>query len=275
VTSVGARVKSALRCIARATLPRRVRRFLRIAAREIPHRLRDFPADVRDVFAGKPLPPARLRRRVSRTSSRREFEEIGRGVASELIAAFDRCREPGASYSRWLDFGSGAGRVARHLAGFEEVAELEGADVDRDLVAWTDRRLAPARFRLIPPLPPTELSEGRFDVAICVSVFTHFSEEAGRRWAEEMARLLRPGGLFILSTHGAAIAAAQPLTEAQRRRFADLGFLFIPGRGTFNEDAAFHSAAYLRSAWSPWFDPVEFVEHGLMGFQDLCTWRRR
>jgi len=270
-------VNAHVRRLARAVLPRPVRRFLRLAARELPHRLRDFPADLREAVVGsaEPLPPARLRRRVSRTSSRREFDAVGRGVASELVAAFGRCREPGASYSRWLDFGSGAGRVTRHLTAFGDADELTGVDVDPDLVAWTDRRLAPAKFRRIAPSPPTDFPAGRFDVVVCVSVFTHFDEEAGRRWAAELARLLRPGGLLIVSTHGAAIAAAQPLSETQRRRFAETGFLFIPGGGAFNEEAAFHSEAYLRSAWSPWFDPVEFVQHGLMGFQDLSSWRRR
>ena len=264
-----------VRRAAKACLPAPIRRFLRIVAREAPHRLRDLPADLGDLFGGRePLPPARLRRRVSRTSSRREFEDVGRSCAADLVAAFRRASRPEEEYRRWLDFGSGAGRIARPLAAFGEVSELLGVDVDRDLVAWTDRHLFPSRFRRIPPAPPTDLPGAGFDVAVCVSVFTHFDEDLGRRWIAELARVLRPGGVFVVSTHGAAIAAAQPLSDAQRERFAESGFLFIPGGGTFNEDAAFHSEAYLRRAWSGWFEPVELVPQGLMGFQDLSVWRR-
>ncbi|HWC66050.1 MAG TPA: class I SAM-dependent methyltransferase [Thermoanaerobaculia bacterium] len=272
--SGGVRLKSALRRIARATLPRRVRRFLRDAAREIPHRIHDFPADVRDLFADAPLPPARLRRRVSRRSSRAEFEEVGRGAAAGLLEAFRSAREPETTYPRWLDFGCGAGRIARHLLEAPEIAELTGVDVDPLLVAWTERRLRGASFRRIEPAPPLPFPDARFDVVVSVSVFTHFDEEPGRGWAAEVARVLRPGGLFLVSTHGAAIAASQPLPDALRRRFADTGFLFLRGDGRFNDDVAFHSEAYLRSAWAPWFTPVSHVEQGLMGFQDLSVWRK-
>jgi SAM-dependent methyltransferase len=268
-------VKELPRRIARAVLPRRVRRFLRDAAYEIPHRVRDFPADLGDLFAKDPLPPARLRRRVSRKSSRVEFDDVGRGAAAGLVEAFRAARDARADYPRWLDFGSGAGRISRHLLANAEVVELEGVDVDPLLVAWTERHLPAARFRRIDPVPPTPFPDGRFDVVVSVSVFTHFDEEPGDRWAAEMARLLRPGGIFVVSTHGAAIAASQPLTEGERRRFADSGFLFLPGDGRFNDDVAFHSASYLRSRWAASFEPVAHTEQGLMGFQDLSVWRRR
>ncbi|HET7452047.1 MAG TPA: class I SAM-dependent methyltransferase [Thermoanaerobaculia bacterium] len=263
------------RRIARAVLPRRVRRFLRDAAHEIPHRVRDFPADLRDLFATDPLPPARLRRRVSRKSSRAEFDDVGRGAAAGLVEAFRAARPPAGLYPRWLDFGSGAGRISRHLLGNAEVAELDGVDVDPLLVAWTDRRLRGARFRRIDPAPPMPFADATFDVVVSVSVFTHFDEEAGARWAAEIARVLRPGGLFLVSTHGAAIAASQPLSEEQRGRLAAAGFLFVPGDGRFNDDVAFHSAEYLREAWALWFEPVSHRDQGLMGFQDLSVWRRR
>jgi SAM-dependent methyltransferase len=251
-----------------------VRRFLRDAAREVPHRIHDFPADVADLFAEAPLPPARLRRRVSRRSSRAEFVEVGQGAAAGLLAAFRSAREPGMAYPRWLDFGCGAGRIARHLLESPEIDELTGVDVDPLLVAWTQRRLRGASFRRIEPAPPLPFPDARFDVVVSVSVFTHFDEEPGRGWAAEVARVLRPGGLFLLSTHGAAIAASQPLPDAARRRFAETGFLFLRGDGRFNDDVAFHSAEYLRSAWAPWFELASYREQGLMGFQDLSVWRR-
>ncbi len=271
-------VTTRARRLAKALLPRAVRRSLRIAAREIPQRLRDFPADLRTaVGAGgaDPLPPPRLRRRVSQTSSRREFEEVGRRAASDLLAAFGQCREAGVDYPRWLDFGCGAARVSRHLLGAEGIGELHGADVDGALVAWAKRNLPRGVFRRIAPVPPADYPGGFFDVAVIVSVFTHLDESSGRGWAADLARMIRPGGLMIASTHSPGIAASLTLPAAERARLAATGFLFVAGRGAFNEDAAFHALEYLREEWSRWFDLAERVERGLAGFQDLSVWRRR
>jgi SAM-dependent methyltransferase len=266
------------RRLAKAVLPRGVRRALRLAAREAPHRWRDWPADLRDALGAggrEPLPPARLRRRVSSTSSRREFEDVGRRVADDVLGAFRRNGRDEGGFPRWLDFGCGAGRVSRHLLPAPEVGELHGADVDGRLVRWSRKHLPRGEFRKIEPAPPTSYRGGFFDVAVVVSIFTHFDEETGRRWAAELARVLRPGGLMIVSTHAPSIAPSIPLDAASRARLAETGFLFVPGRGTFNEDAAFHSEEYLKREWSPWFELVEHAQHGLAGFQDLSVWRRK
>jgi len=266
------------RRFAKALLPRRVRRALRIAAREAPHRWRDWPADLSDALGasgGGRLPPANLRRRVSRTSSRREFEDVGRRIAADVLGAFRRSAETGVSYLRWLDFGCGAGRISRHLLGAPEIGALVGVDVDGALVAWARKHLPRGEFRRIDPAPPASFPDRSFDAAVVVSIFTHFDEKMGRRWAADLARMLRPGGLMIVSTHAPSIAGSIPLAPEARERLHAAGFLFVPGNGVFNDDAAFHSVGYLKREWAPWFDLLEHAEHGLVGYQDLSVWRRR
>ena len=270
---------SLLRETARRLLPVRVRRLLREAATELPVRLRDAGPDLLEaVGLGRrpiPLPPPSLRRGVGRTSSRREYEQVGRRAAEDLLGAVRRVGDDQLVLGPWLDFGCGSGRVVRHLldAG---VGELWGVDVDAVALAWAERHLRRARFERIDPDPPTGLDAGSFVVASAVSVFTHFDPAAESAWLQELHRLLAPDGLLVATTHGPDLVWSRPdLTDDEKRRLESTGFLFAAGAGRFNEGSAFHHRAYLEATWGQHFELVRFMPHGLAGFQDLSVWRRR
>jgi SAM-dependent methyltransferase len=196
-------------------------------------------------------------------------------AAADIRRAFAALIAPGEAYPRWLDFGCGSGRIARHLVGTDPMRELWGVDVDREAVAWCARNLPGAAFRTIGPAPPTALPAAHFDAVVAGSVFTHLSEDAQGLWLTELHRLLRPGGLLIACTHSPKLTFMRPdLTGSQHGELAGRGFLFAPGGGTFNEDSAFHSREYLERAWSPWFRLELFEELGYCGFQDLSGWRK-
>ena len=57
-----------------------------------------------------------------------------------------------------------------------------------------------------PPLPPLPLPDGRLDLLLAVSVFTHLGLQTQRLWAAEFRRLLRPGGGLLVTLHGKAYA---------------------------------------------------------------------
>ena len=125
-----------------------------------------------------------------------------------------------------------------------------GVDVDRRQIDWAARHL-PGRFEVIPTAPPTALASGSFDLIFTISVFTHLDESMQEAWLAELARLLRPGGLLLATTHSPEIARTSPgVTPAELTRLAQRGFLFRPSVGPFNEQSAFHSEAYLRESWS-------------------------
>jgi 2-polyprenyl-3-methyl-5-hydroxy-6-metoxy-1,4-benzoquinol methylase len=95
---------------------------------------------------------------------------------------------------RWLDFGCGGGGLVRYLnshTGVQACGFDEGAIV------------AAARQRGTPILSAQELSEqqGRFDVVTAVEVVEHALEPLATM--REIRRLLRPGGLFFLTTGNA------------------------------------------------------------------------
>jgi SAM-dependent methyltransferase len=270
VTRVRGRVRDAI--------PARWRRALREFLTEAPLRARDAIPDALDKFRMHPLPPAALRRRVSLTSSRAEFEDAGRLVAADLLRAFDSTRRAEEEYPRWLDFGCGAGRVARHVEMAAAVRELHGVDVDRGAVAWLASKSIPGRFGSIAPDPPTAFPDASFDVVYAISVFSHFDERISDAWVAELARLLRPGGLLIASTLSPNLTWTRPdLTEEGHRRLQRDGFLYAPGSGPFNENGAFVSRQRLLTRWSGAgaLEPRAFEEHGLAGYQDLSVWEKR
>lgn len=255
-----------LRSFYRRVVPQPVRRAVRVALRETPIRVRDSAADLRDRFADVPLPPARLRSRVGIDSSRTHFLTVGAEAARDIAGIVPKIE------GRWLDFGCGSGRVTRHILALPGVT-MSGVDVDATAVRWCARHLS-GDFRVIAPEPPMPFEGASFDVACAVSVFTHFDEAAQFRWLAELRRVLRHGGFLVASTHSTELMYNRPdLTRAQHEEVNTRGFTFIRGSGAFNDDSAFHTAAYLAREWSPWFDLVEHRPAGLNGYQDLSLWR--
>lgn len=259
------------RRVVRRTLSPAVRDLLRTFLREVPIRLRDLPADLTSATG---LPPARLRRRVSGTSSRAEFLAAGQRATASLLDAYGKIdAQPGRPSV--LDFGCGCGRVARHLLErFPEIA-FAGVDVDADAIAWCTANLR-GDYRTIAPAPPIPFEDSSFDVVYVVSVFTHLDETGQDAWLAELHRLLRPDGVLLASTHSPILTFERPdLSEAQHRTLQETGFLFAPSPGDFNSQSAFHSLEYLQRHWSRWFDLVAHQTYGLAGYQDLGVFRRR
>ncbi len=266
--------------LVRRTVPRLLRRRIKRVLIDVPCRIRDLGPDlldlIRPVGTDFPIPPAALRRRVGHTSSRDEFLRHGSPICRDVIAMVEAAAKADERYGRWLDFGSGSGRVAREALRSTRVEEFWGVDVDRPAIEWDQRYLRPGRFVAIDPDPPTQLPNGYFDVVYAISVFTHLDETSQLAWLQELGRVLRPGGLLVASTHSEMIAHGTPgITEEHRTELATRGFLFVPGDGIFNDNATFHREEYMRSAWGRTFDPVIFRHRGLVEWQDLSAWRRR
>jgi SAM-dependent methyltransferase len=241
--------------------------------------VRDFLPDalgsLRIRQSNLPMPPARHRRSVGLSSSRTEFDAVGELIARGVTTAFQEARDPAREYPRWLDFGSGAGRVARFMTRSDDVSHLTGVDVDRKAISWADRNL-PGAYLPIDSLPPTTLEPKCFDVVYAISVFTHLPEDAGLAWLREIIRVLRPGGLLIVSTMSERLVAGRPdLSAEDRDRLRSTGFAFLKGpSGRFSDDSAFHTCGYLERVWGAEHGLAlrQFRDHGLAGFQDLAVW---
>ena len=107
---------------------------------------------------------------------------------------------PVAPHRRMLDFGCGWGRVLRLFMKDIEPSNLFGVDSTSRFLLDA-RRCNPAlAFLPCGKVPPTILAPESLDYVISWSVFSHLDEFYASRWVEEFARLLKPGGLVMMTT---------------------------------------------------------------------------
>jgi SAM-dependent methyltransferase len=215
------------------------------------------------------LPPARLRVRVAGTADPRWFVESGRRTAAVVAEALERHRAQGGGL---LDFGCGCGRVIRHWRGRDDV---HGSDRDAEAIRWCREHLPFARFELHGNAPPLPYEDERFGAVTAISVFTHLPEDAHAPWRDELRRVLAPGGLLVLTTHGDGYA--DRLSGDEQARF-EAGELVVrrPGAAGTNLCTAFHPLDYVRAVLAEGFELLELRPEGAEGtpVQDLVVLRK-
>jgi SAM-dependent methyltransferase len=224
---------------------------------------------------GLPVPPPRLIVRVAGTADAAWFLESGRLAAESIRAALARAGRAVEELGAMLDFGCGCGRVTRRWASLDGTA-VHGSDQSADAVDWCRRNLPFARFTTNRLEPPLAYDEATFDLVYALSVFTHLPEELQRGWMGELERVLRPGGVLLLTVHGERYR--ERLGPAERAEF-DAGRLVVrweEGAGS-NLCSTFHPPSYVQDRLAARFDVVEFVPEGATGnpHQDLYLLRRR
>ncbi len=252
-------------------MPPRLRTFLR----ETLTRSLDLPAELADWLGGRTrrLPPPALRYATFGTSSRRTYLAFGERLAGEVVAALAAEQGERSEPVRVLDFACGCGRVARALQELLPTAAMTGVDVNPDAVDWCAKNLR-GDYRLIEPHGPLPFGDATFTVACAFNVFTHMSEPEQLQALQELHRVLRPGGLLVVTTRSPESAGEFQLEESDLVRLRTRGFAYFPQKGgQFAEHRTFHSADYLAREWSPWFAIVRQRPHTLPG-RDLTVLRR-
>jgi len=227
------------------------------------------------VSDGLPLPPAHLRTLTAGTADSRWFVESGQAAAATIRVALGRHGVQLDEVAMLLDFGCGCGRVLRHwqdLAG----TEVHAAEPNEQLASWCERNLPFALVLRSSPLPPLPYETDAFDVVYAISVFTHLEEGPQLLWMTELVRVIRPGGLLLLTVHGDRYLNR---LEAAERREYDKGGLVVRhagGSGT-NLCSTFHPKRFVQERLSLGFDLLEHTtggfEHGAPE-QDLVLLRK-
>jgi 2-polyprenyl-3-methyl-5-hydroxy-6-metoxy-1,4-benzoquinol methylase len=210
--------------------------------------------------------------RVTGTGDLGWFLSSGQLAAETIRETATRHGRPLDELQSLLDFGCGSGRITRWWRALD--ADVHGSDADARAVRWCRANLVFARFASNGRRPPLAYDGESFDLVYAISVFTHLTEELQRPWLDELRRVLRPGGLLVISTHGAHYL--DRMTPAERATFED-GGLVVRWRqvsGT-NLCAAYHPSAYVERL-AEGFALLDHVPEGAGGspHQDLFALRR-
>ena len=101
-----------------------------------------------------------------------------------------------------LDFGCGWGRIIRFFLKDAEPSVLWGVDPVEQMIEISRRDNRWCNFERIEPEPPTPFPDETFDMIYSFSVFSHMSEDMHRRSLAELERIVKPGGLVMVTTRG-------------------------------------------------------------------------
>jgi SAM-dependent methyltransferase len=105
-----------------------------------------------------------------------------------------------------LDWGCGPGRLIRHLPKLlaSRTPSIYGCDYNDSTIEWCRSNLTPMHFEKNQLSPPLPFENQFFNAVYALSVLTHLSEEKHFEWVQELKRILKPGGILIVTTHGEA-----------------------------------------------------------------------
>jgi len=217
---------------------------------------------------GPPLPPRPLMVRVAGTADADWFLRAGRAGYDAIAAAVSLGEAESV-----LDFGCGCGRVTRYWYDFP--GSVAGTDLDARAIAWCRENLPFARFETNGLAPPLAFPDASFDLVYALSVFTHLTADLQLAWRDELRRVLRPGGLLLVTTHGRSYVPR--LTAEERKRF-ERGELVVRWGEVAGSNlcSAYHPEAYLREAFADGLELVRVEPEGARGnpTQDLVLLRR-
>ncbi|MBY0482033.1 MAG: class I SAM-dependent methyltransferase [Chitinophagaceae bacterium] len=101
-----------------------------------------------------------------------------------------------------LDWGCGTGRIVQHFHQFLPYALLYGADTNASMIAWNHQHIKSVYFSCIQQTNKTNYPCDYFDLIYGISVFTHLNELSQRFWVTELARVLKKGGILLVTTQG-------------------------------------------------------------------------
>jgi SAM-dependent methyltransferase len=125
-------------------------------------------------------------------------------LADLVIDALARVGQQIQSGGAVLDFGCSSGRILRVLSAWRPDVRWLGCDPNADAVEWAAEHLPGVEVFRSPQHPPLALDDASLDAVYAISIWSHFGECAAQAWLREMYRLLRPGGVLLLTTHGFA-----------------------------------------------------------------------
>jgi SAM-dependent methyltransferase len=223
--------------------------------------------------------------RILRTSGTKDFWKYkltGYTVATQIDKLTRTYFQRGfARFGTVLDWGSGCGRLTQSFLHIDASADIVGVDIDGDNVKWCEENIRASRFQHCKLMPPLDLDAGSVGLVVGISVITHQRDEVQRAWFAELARVLRPRGVAILSFNGeftmAKVSEGQLLGTLKgglddSQRDENLA-------GLIDDDDYYRSTlqtrGQLRRQATEHFEVIDIVPAGCGSVQDFAVLQRR
>lgn len=238
-----------------------------------------------------PIPPFKNRDRIGARDID-WFLHSGRVDYQTLKSAITRWSTKPLGQLVVLDWGAGCGRILQHF--IPDGVTMAASDVDPTAIQYLNKTFPHVQSIVNQSAPPLSFKSDAFDVIYAFSVWTHIPLNLQIEWLKEAHRLLKPGGIILISTMG--YRGLKQLREGTNPLEADWHAITdddLKARGTiyfeypiFGQDdelfsgitgsygIAIHDPDYIRRAWSGDFEVLEIVEGAFRDHQDLNVLRR-
>ncbi len=175
--------------------------------------------------------------------------------------------------ARILDLGCGVGRFLYHLQAESEFLDLWGCDIDAESIAWLKESFSD-RFTVFVNgyAPPLDVDAESFDAVVALSVLTHIPE-IWAEWMAEMKRILKPGGVALVSYQGDVMFARHVGDPDRLRRH---GMIVDGVDNTWEQGGpqVYHSHDWIARNWSRHLPVHGLFVGGLGGDQSLAVLRK-
>jgi ubiquinone/menaquinone biosynthesis C-methylase UbiE len=223
-------------------------------------------------------------------------------IAKNASQDFDKPLGPN---TRYLDFGVGWARIVRMFLKDLSAANISGVDVTPEILGVCKSLMPVGEFKLCQPRGRLDFADSSFDLVTAFSVFSHLSPDNGKHWLRELQRVVRPGGLVVITTLSSSFVAlcrdvatnpessdwarmmAASVTSSYpdwKTRLADFPkdeLLYLSSGGGFDSMGtddygwAMVQESYARKQWGELFEVVEFRDDPNVLAQAYMTLRRK
>jgi ubiquinone/menaquinone biosynthesis C-methylase UbiE len=148
-----------------------------------------------------PVPPnSNMRRTSARTIKHYLFSSLTTYSPIVTMARYYGIKFDGST--NILDFGCGSGSqlmsLTRHFPG----ATYFACDVDPSAIEFVRKSYPTVDAVTSGFMPPLGYSDNQMDLVYSVSTFSHFDLPTQRAWLLELFRIIKPGGLVLLTIEG-------------------------------------------------------------------------
>ena len=167
-----------------------------------------------------------------------------------------------------LDLGCGTGRLTVGWYLDNPERRLSGCDINGELLTWAKDRLPQEiswdQCSVKPPLPYASKS---FDLVYLISVFTHLSLNSQHLWAQELKRIVRPGGYILVTFHGEIYVRV--FHPQRMEEFSKTSYIEIPSSDEgSNSFGTYHGFGFVEVLFN-YFEIIGYWPRGTLNYPEV------